>query len=96
MRATYLVCYDIADDKRLRRVFQTCRKFGDHIQYSVFECQLTPADLATFRAALDGIIHHTEDQVLFVHLGPSAGRGDRLITALGMPYTNIDSPCIVI
>lgn len=41
MRASYLVCYDICDDKRLRKVFRTMRGFGDHLQYSVFECQLT-------------------------------------------------------
>jgi CRISPR-associated protein Cas2 len=31
-----------------------------------------------------------------VCLGPSEGRGDRVITALGKPYSPIDSPCIVI
>ena len=41
MRTSYLVCYDICDDKRLRKVFQTMRGYGDHLQYSVFECQLT-------------------------------------------------------
>jgi hypothetical protein len=30
MRTTYLVCYDIADDKRLRKVFKTRGNFGDH------------------------------------------------------------------
>ena len=45
MRNTYLVCYDIADDKRLRKVFKTMRDFGDHLQYSIFECQFTPIDL---------------------------------------------------
>ncbi len=38
MRATYLVCYDVANDKRLRKVFKTCGNFGDHLQFSVFEC----------------------------------------------------------
>ena len=32
MRSTYLVCYDICDDKRLRRVFKVMRDFGDHLQ----------------------------------------------------------------
>ena len=41
MRASYLVCYDIADDKRLRKVFKLMRGFGDHLQFSVFECQFT-------------------------------------------------------
>ena len=96
MRNCYIVTYDISDDKRLRQVFKTMRGFGDHLQYSVFECQLTPTDLVRLRAALAEIIHHTEDQVLFVDLGPAEGRGDRVITALGRPYTAVDAPCVVV
>jgi CRISPR-associated protein Cas2 len=96
VRSSYLVCYDICDEKRLRKVFQTMRNYGDHLQYSVFECQLTATDLARCRAELGKIIKHTEDQVLFVNLGPSEGRGDRVITALGKPYSPIDAPCIVV
>lgn len=96
MRISYLVCYDISDEKRLRKVFKTMRNYGDHLQYSVFECQLTSTDLVRCRAELAEIIHHDEDQVLFVDLGPAEGRGDRVITALGRPYTAIDAPCIVI
>ncbi len=35
-------------------------------------------------------------RVLFVDLGPVEGRGDRVIAALGKPYTAIDSPCIIV
>lgn len=96
MRTSYLVCYDIADDRRLRKVFKTMRGFGDHLQYSIFECQLNATDLARCRGQLAQIIHHTEDQVLFVNLGPAEGRGERVITAIGKAYTNLDSPCIVV
>jgi CRISPR-associated protein Cas2 len=72
------------------------RDWGDHLQYSVFECQLTRTDLVQLRAELAEIIHHQEDQVLFVDLGPSEGRGDRVITALGKPYASLDAPCIVL
>jgi CRISPR-associated protein Cas2 len=96
MRSSYLVCYDICEEKRLRMVFRTMRNYGDHLQYSVFECQWTAADLVRCRADLAEIIDQKEDQVLFVNLGPAEGRGDRVITALGKPYTAIDSPCIVV
>jgi CRISPR-associated protein Cas2 len=96
MRNSYLVCYDICDDKRLRKVFQVMRGYGDHLQYSVFECQLKDRDLVRLRMELSAIIHHLEDQVLFVYLGPSEGRGDRVFTALGKPYTSFDGPCIVV
>lgn len=96
MRNTFLVCYDIRDDKRLRKVHKTMRDFGDHLQYSIFECQFTAIDLARCRHALSDIIKHNEDQVLFIDLGPTAGRGERVITALGQPYSPFGAPCIVV
>lgn len=95
MRITYLVCYDIADDKRLRRVFKTCKNYGSHLQFSVFECDLNPMEKSRFEAELRELIHHDEDQVLFVSLGPADGRGDRVISALGKPYVTVDAPCYV-
>ncbi len=96
MRTTYLVCYDVADDKRLRRAFKTCRNFGDHLQYSVFECDLNPSEKIELEDALSKVINHDEDQVLFVALGPAEGRGNRGITALGLPSTKLDAPCYVV
>jgi len=96
MRTTYLVCYDIADPKRLQRVFKICKNHGDHLQYSVFECDLNPAELAGMQRELGEIISHTHDQVLFISLGPSESRGDRSIIALGQPYLKLDAPCYVV
>lgn len=96
MRNSFIVCYDICDPKRLRQVFKIMRGWGDHLQYSVFECQLTRMDTARLRAQLSEVIHHTEDQVLFVNLGPAGGRGDRVISAIGKPYVSIDAPLIVV
>lgn len=96
MRTTYLVCYDIADAKRLRKVFRICGNFGDHLQFSVFECDLSPSEKIEFENELLEIIERSEDQVIFVALGPAEGRGDRVITALGLPYTKLDSPCYVV
>ncbi len=96
MRNSYIVCYDIADPKRLRQVFKTMRAWGDHLQFSVFECQLTRMDAVRLRAELAEIVHHDEDQILFIDLGPAEGRGDRVITALGKPYVSVDAPLIVV
>ena len=96
MRKSYLVCYDIRDDHRRAGVAKAMRGFGDRIQYSIFECQLNATDLVRCRFALGKLIHHKEDQVLFVDLGPSEGRGDRVITALGQPYSTVDAPCIIV
>lgn len=96
MRNTYLVCYDISDDFRRARVLKTMKGYGDHLQYSVFECQLNATGLARCRHALAQVIHHKDDQVLFVDLGPTEGRGDRVISSLGRPYSPLDAPCIVV
>ncbi|HET9949682.1 MAG TPA: CRISPR-associated endonuclease Cas2, partial [Longimicrobiales bacterium] len=81
---------------RLRRVHKTMLGFGDRLQYSVFECRFTAADLARCRHALERLIHHREDQVLVVDLGPADGRGSRAITAIGRSYSTLDAPCIVV
>jgi CRISPR-associated protein Cas2 len=95
MRTTYLICYDICDEKRLRRVFKICKDYGSHLQYSVFESDLTQVEKTELERKLAAEINSREDQVLFVELGPAAGRGERVIQALGRPYTNIDVPCYV-
>lgn len=96
VRTTYLVCYDISNDLRLRRVHKTMVGFGDRLQYSVFECRFTAADFARCRHALSKIIHHREDQVLFVDLGPADARGERVISSIGRAYSTLNSPCIVV
>ncbi len=96
MRTTFIVCYDIADAKRLRKVFKTMRNWGDHLQFSVFECQLTDSELLECRAELSEIINHAHDQVLFIELGPSEGRGERVIEAVGMPYQPFDTACLIV
>ncbi|MGO8701019.1 MAG: CRISPR-associated endonuclease Cas2 [Limisphaerales bacterium] len=96
MRTTYIVSYDVADDKRLRRALKTCRNFGNHLQYSVFECDLNPSEKIELETQLAQVIKHDEDQVLFISLGPAEGRGDRVITALGLSYTKLDAPCYVV
>jgi CRISPR-associated protein Cas2 len=85
MRACYIVCYDISDPKRLRRVHRTMRGFGDPLQYSVFRCVLSPAERILLLEALSGIIHHREDQVMLLHLGPADGRAGERIETLGRP-----------
>lgn len=96
MRTTYLVCYDVADEKRLRRVFKICGNYGNHLQYSIFECDLAPGEKTALENELLEVIHCGEDQVLFVALGPTESRGERVIAAIGLPYTRFDSPCYVL
>ncbi len=40
-RRRWVVCYDVADDRRRRRVERALLGLGQRVQYSVFECLLT-------------------------------------------------------
>jgi CRISPR-associated protein Cas2 len=86
-RLRYLVSYDIANAKRLRRVAKTLESFGTRLQFSVFECPLDDMKLAQAKAALAEIINSDHDQVLFVSLGPAAADASLIIDAMGLPYT---------
>lgn len=83
MRSRYLVCYDISDDKRLRRVHRAMRGFGAPLQYSVFLCPLSAAERVLLLEKLTPLINHREDQVLLVNLGPADGRAQECIETLG-------------
>lgn len=84
MRRLLIVTYDICDPKRLRKVFKTMKGFGQHLQLSVFRCDLTEMERFEMIGALQPILHHGEDQVLIIELGPSDGREHR-VEAIGRP-----------
>ncbi len=88
MRNRYIVSYDIADPKRLRRVHRTMRGFGDPLQYSVFRCDLSPSERVLLLEALTPLLHHREDQVMLINLGPTDGRGQETIETLGRALTS--------
>lgn len=96
MRHTYIVTYDICDPKRLRKVYKLMLGWGDHLQLSVFQCELNARELIELRAELAKIIRATADQVLFVDVGTVEGRSPDAITALGVPYMDPERIAIVI
>lgn len=94
---TYIVAYDIADPKRLRRVHKTVKQYGKSLQFSVFLCELSQNRRMQLEIALSEIIKGGEDQVLFIDLGPSSGRGSDCIEAIGQALeAPEDGPLIVI
>lgn len=96
MRRLYLVTYDIRDDKRWRGVYKTLRGFGDRIQYSVFRCDLTDAERVIMQGKLNELIHHREDQVLIIPLGPAGGQIESSIISLGAAYQPLDRTPLVV
>lgn len=96
MRQTFVVSYDISDPKRLRRVYRLMRGWGEHIQFSVFRCELNARELVELRGELSFVIKHDEDQVLFIDVGPVDGRGGTSIRAIGKAYVSPERTAIVV
>jgi CRISPR-associated protein Cas2 len=64
-----VVSYDIHDDKRRTRIHQTLKNFGQRIQFSVFECNLTKEQVLRMQHVLKRILKEEEqDNVHFYHL----------------------------
>lgn len=58
-----VVCYDIADPKRLNRVHRYLRRLAVPVQYSVFTTSLTPKKQQRLMQGLARIIDDREDDV---------------------------------
>lgn len=67
-RQWLVVSYDIPDDKRRTKVMKTLEGYGHRAQYSVFECELRPADLDRLKTRLRDLIDDQEDDVRFYPL----------------------------
>jgi CRISPR-associated protein Cas2 len=96
MLSVFLVCYDIRDPKRLRRVFKTMRGFGDHLQLSVFRCELSDATKVRMLMALQPVLKNDEDQVLVFRLGPLDGTYTVQVDCLGVPYVPGEHEAVVV
>lgn len=65
-----LVCYDIRDDKRYRKVFKLLRGIGRSVQYSIFRCRLDDREIERLRWELAQLMA-PEDALLVIDLCPS-------------------------
>jgi CRISPR-associated protein Cas2 len=86
VRRRYLIAYDISDDRRRTRAFNTLGDFGEAVQYSVFFADLTVSEVVVLRGRLRELIDERTDQVLLVDLGRTTRELGHSIEVLGMPY----------
>ncbi|MBL4807856.1 MAG: CRISPR-associated endonuclease Cas2 [Rhodobacteraceae bacterium] len=69
-----LITYDVKSEskdgkKRLRRLAKACLDYGQRVQYSVFECDVDPAQWTALRARLLSEYNEAEDSLRFYFLG---------------------------
>ncbi len=93
-----LITYDVntensAGKKRLRRVARACLDYGQRVQFSVFECEIEPAQWVALRARLIKTIDAKLDSLRFYHLGAD---GKRRIEHVGAkPAVDFDGPLLI-
>lgn len=80
-----VVCYDVntetkAGRRRLRRVAQVCKNFGQRVQLSIFECQVNVMQYEELRRQLVKEIKASDDSLRFYRI---AEPRDRYVEAFG-------------
>ena len=93
-----LVTYDVSTETpggagRLRRVARLCEDWGQRVQFSVFECEVDPAQWTALRARLVDAIDPATDSLRFYMLGREWRR--RIEHVGAKPATDMDGLLIV-
>jgi CRISPR-associated protein Cas2 len=92
---TYIVAYDIANERRWRRVFKTMHGFGEWLQLSVFQCRLSRRRRAELETRLRELVKAGEDHVLLIDVGP-ADRIELAVESIGKTFSPVERRATVI
>jgi CRISPR-associated protein Cas2 len=95
MEHTYLVCYDISEPRRWRKVYKTMRGFGDWLQLSVFQCRLSREKVLRMTDKLSDIVDHGKDNILVIDLGPTENVRLR-VECIGRPFVPIEKKPLIV
>lgn len=93
-----LITYDVntqtpAGRRRLRRIAKACLNYGQRVQFSVFECDIDPAQWTKLRARLLSEFEEGADSLRFYMLGANWKR--RIEHHGAKPATDFDGPLII-
>lgn len=74
-----LITYDVdtterEGQKRLRQVAKACTDYGQRVQNSVFECEVTDVQLVVLKDRLKSIINMGLDSIRIYHLNKNEKR----------------------
>lgn len=74
-----LITYDVDTtsrdgQRRLRQVSNACKDFGQRVQNSVFECELSEAQLVLLQDRIGKIIDHALDSIRIYYLNKNSNR----------------------
>lgn len=63
-----VVAYDIPEDKRRTKIHKILKSYGQWMQFSLFECNLTDTQYTKLRNRLSKLIKPEQDSVRFYFL----------------------------
>lgn len=92
-RQWVVVSYDIPDDRRRTKVMKIVEGYGRRAQYSVFECEVRPADLRELQERLQTVIQDEWDDVRFYGLCDLCLAN---VTVLGKAAVHRPQPYVVV
>lgn len=58
-----IISYDIVEDRRRTKLLKLLKGYGTRVQYSVFECDLTAAQLVTALGEIRNLVDLTTDSI---------------------------------
>ena len=93
-----LITYDVntmdkAGARRLRKVAKACVNYGHRVQNSVFECELSEAQLCILKSILKDIIDCSSDSI---RIYPLSKNESRRVEVIGIETAlNFDSAMII-
>ena len=96
MRRCYLVCYDISDQKRWRRIFRAMKGYGEHWQYSVFFCVLKEMDRVRMQSELETELNLKADQCIIIDLGADEQSARDAVAVLGESLPKAQTGVVVV
>jgi len=59
----FVISYDIKDDKKRTQVCNILKDFGNHVQYSVFECELNENEYNKMLSKVLPLIDESKDSL---------------------------------
>ncbi len=95
MDHVYLVCYDISEQKRWRKVYKTMKGYGVWLQLSVFQCRLNRENLLRMTDTLTELIDTTEDHLMIIDVGPAENITIR-VDSIGRPFKPIERRAVIV
>jgi CRISPR-associated protein Cas2 len=90
MRTRYLLCYDVRDDRRLRRTAKVAEAWGYRVQYSVFVCDVDDGERARLERSLREVLALGVDRAVLVNLGPPGRSSTRRFHWVSSPMRIYD------